>query len=732
MRDSPTGMRKSGGFARALNRIISVALALLLAVPFVLPAAVSAEDPGEAKETKTVRVGWHEVPYFITDEGGRRSGYTYDYQCKLSAYTGWDYEYVEGSYSELLQKLMDGEIDMLGNVSYLDERAEKILYSSVPMGTEAYYIFVTPDNSEIRSDDYSTLSGKRVGVAKGTFQKEEFLKWAERNDVEAELIETTGTEEESLAKLGEDYDAFVTMDVYADPGTAVPVTKVGSSDFYFALSMERVDLLPELNEAMNRIQEENKYFNQQLHEKYLRSVNADAYLSDSELGWIEEHGPIRVGYQDNYLAFCAKDPETGELTGALRDYLRYASTSMQNATLEFEATAFPTAAAAMEALEKGETDCVFPANLTYYDSEALGVVMTPPLMRTEMDAVVRDSEQKEFLKKDDVIVAVNEGNTNYDLFLAENFPDWKRAYFKDTPAGLEAVAAGEADCVIISNYRYNNISKQCEKLHLTTLYTGVDMDYCFAVEKGETELYSILSRVTSAVPDTPIHSSLTYYSTEDVKTSPADLIRDNLVTAVLIVLVIVLLIAVLSMRSVVLQRKVIEEKHVIDDLGRKVYVDALTSVRNKGAFDNYIDMMQARLDSGEKFDFAVAVLDCDDLKEVNDRCGHDKGDEYLKAATHLICEVFDHSPVFRTGGDEFAVILMNDDFKNRNELIKEFEHTSDRICREAKEMWEAIHISMGVAVHDPETDGTVEDTVHRADQLMYEKKRAFKDGRQTQ
>lgn len=120
-------------------------------------------------------------------------------------------------------------------------------------------------------------------------------------------------------------------------------------------------------------------------------------------------------------------------------------------------------------------------------------------------------------------MAVNEGNTNYEMWLSDRYPTWKRAYFPDTPAGLEAVAAGGADCVIISNYRYNNISRQCEKLHLTTVYTGVDLDYCFALRKGDIELYSILARVAGAVPDAVVHTALTYYSTEDVKTSFSDL-----------------------------------------------------------------------------------------------------------------------------------------------------------------------------------------------------------------
>ena len=74
----------------------------------------------------------------------------------------------------------------------------------------------------------------------------------------------------------------------------------------------------------------------------------------------------------------------------------------------------------MKALKDGEVDCVFPANLTVFDSETLGVLMTPPLMRTEMDAVVRASDQKEFSRKKDVTVAVNRGNTNYDMFLSDH------------------------------------------------------------------------------------------------------------------------------------------------------------------------------------------------------------------------------------------------------------------------------------------------------------------------
>ena len=179
-------------------------------------------------------------------------------------------------------------------------------------------------------------------------------------------------------------DLFVTMDVYADPQSAVPIWKIGSSDFYFALSKDRADLLPELNNAMSKIQDENTYYNQQLNDKYLKSTETKMYLNPDELEWLQKHQTIRIGYQDNYLAFCAKDDKTGELIGALKDFLDYAETVLENAELKFEPVAYSTAADAIEALKRGEVDCVFPCNLAIDEAENMDLVITPVLMKTEM------------------------------------------------------------------------------------------------------------------------------------------------------------------------------------------------------------------------------------------------------------------------------------------------------------------------------------------------------------
>ena len=170
-------------------------------------------------------------------------------------------------------------------------------------------------------------------------------------------------------------------------------------------------------------------------------------------------------------------------------------------------------------------------------------------------------------------------------------------------------------------------------------------------------------------------------------------------------------------------------KDHIDDLNKRVYIDALTAVKNKGAYDDYIQRLQNQIDhEGQSglVEFAIGMYDCDGLKAINDRYGHEKGDEYLRSASHLICRVFQHSPVFRVGGDEFAVILQNDDFMNRDRLAEEFERRQGEVSAAANNAWEEVHVAQGIAVYDSRTDRFVSDTERRADKAMYANKRARK------
>ena len=261
-----------------LKRITEILLFLTLINIFcVFP--ISAQDSGQ----KVVRVGWYDSAFHHTDQFGRRSGYGYEYQQRVAIYTGWTYEYIEGSWSELLEKLISGEIDLLSDVSYTPERAKKILYSAEAMGSEGYHVFISPENNEIRPDDFSSLNGKRVGVNKNSIQEQMFIDWAAIHNVNPEIVESTEKTPVLLEMLlNGEFDALVTLDTYSNSADVVPVWKVGFAESYFGINKDRLDLKQDIDIAMNRLIEDNRDFNQQLTDKYNKAGSVNSFLTAEE------------------------------------------------------------------------------------------------------------------------------------------------------------------------------------------------------------------------------------------------------------------------------------------------------------------------------------------------------------------------------------------------------------------------------------------------------------------
>ena len=629
---------------RAVKTTLAALLCLLLTLALYCPATAEPADGGQ----KVVRVGWFEPVFNQADHAGRRTGYGYEYQLKLAAYTGWKYEYVQGSWPNLLKMLEDGEIDLLSDVAYTDERAGAMLFPSLPMGTEEFYIFITPDNREITPEDYASFAGRTIGVMEGSVAAGFYREWAAQHAVDAELVELTCTEDAAVGMLESGaLDAYITQDAFTEPKRLVPVCKLGVSDFFFAVNRARPDLLSELNAAMLRVQDENRYYNLQMFEKYRVNAGTDAFLTAAEAEWIDAHGPIRVGYQDGYLAFCAADAETGELTGALADFLENASASLANARLAFDAKAYRTAEAALQALERGEVDCVFPANLSSCDGEALDLSLTPPLMETAVYAVVRQSEKNLFARREHMIVAVNEGNPNYDSFLLDEFPDWVRVVYPTTEQCLKAVADGVADCVLISSYRYNNISRLCDRYHLGVFATGRDLNYSFALQSGDTRLYSILAKVIGQVPGAVNNASLAYYAAMDARPTLGDLIRDHLsavLAALFAVLLAILILLVRSLRAEKLSRALISATET----------DDMTGLYNRDFFFQYANSM-VREHPEQPMD--AIVINIEQFHTLNALNGRDFGDRILRALGSEISAVARETQGIagRFGADRFDI-----------------------------------------------------------------------------
>ncbi len=168
-------------------------------------------------------------------------------------------------------------------------------------------------------------------------------------------------------------------------------------------------------------------------------------------------------------------------------------------------------------------------------------------------------------------------------------------------------------------------------------------------------------------------------------------------------------------------------KENINRLNKQAFVDSMTQVKNKAAFSDYSAKLQARVDNGNCIRYAVGIFDCNDLKKINDEYGHDKGDIYLKTASRTMKIVFQNHQIYRIGGDEFAIILENEDCDNIDSLVKMFENFVIRINDEALNVWEKVNIAYGITEYDPENDRDIDEVIRRADKYMYDDKRKRKN-----
>ena len=517
------------------KRIIISLLLFTFVAGILMPITAYADKT----DHKVVRVGWFDSSFCYYDEYGRRCGIDYEYQRKISAYTGWTYEYVEDSWPNLLQMLKEGKIDILSDVSYKPEREEYMYFTDLPMGTESYYIYISAENRGITADRPATLNGKRIGVNKDSLQETFLAEWAEKNNVSFEIIPLSGEEDESMEMVERgELDGYASIYMFDSEQKLVPYVRIGGSDYYYAVSKKRSDLLAELNMALAEIHDEDPYFSQMMTEERTYDIRSNIVLTPGQEDWIKEHGSIRIGYRDDYLPFCDMDDETGELTGALKDYLAHAQNLFQRPDLQFETIPYDSTQEALEALIAGEIDCYFPIYLSTYDAQQKGIRLTDPAMKTEMNAIMRSSDKERLSKDSTITLAVNEGMMNIETFIMDMYPKTTRVPYPGLQACYKAVANGETEAVLVSNYRILPAQETLDKYKLLSVPTGESMPFSFAVREWDSDLYFLLNKTANATKSEDMDSALASYMQADQKVSFMRFLKDNWIIVVILLTVV--------------------------------------------------------------------------------------------------------------------------------------------------------------------------------------------------
>ena len=351
------------------------AFVMLLFVPFFVYASETKSDGNTTQvieeENKTVRVGY--FPYANFQEGGygeHKQGAGYEYLQKISYITGWKYEYVYGSFKECLDMLADGEIDILGNVSYTPERAESIDYSTYAAGTERYWIYTREDHTDLMDGDPKQMNGCRIGVADGSYQKELLEKWLDSNQIQAEVVVCKGYDEMIEKLYADELDALV-IPVLSVNSDFIAIANIGASDCYFGVSKSRPDLLKELNATLEEINNTETDYSSKLYASYEGKAVINYALNKEEKQWLDAHeNTICVGYLKDNLPFCGE--ENGKLTGILGTVL---DTVQEKYKITITAVPCSTGEQMNEALQSGEIDIAGPIIQDFYTQEQFQVVL---------------------------------------------------------------------------------------------------------------------------------------------------------------------------------------------------------------------------------------------------------------------------------------------------------------------------------------------------------------------
>ena len=483
--------------------------------------SLAAETNNDEKQSQIIRVGSFEDTFNYVDKNGVRRGYGYELMQALAGYTGWKFEYVKCDWSNCFDKLENGEIDIMGDISYTDERAQKMLFPDEPMGEEKYILYADLSDMDIGMSGFKFMDGKRVGVLLDTEPEIMLTEWENKNGIQTEHVNVYNNDDVEKKLANHEIDCFVSLEesIWSEQGIA-SVTTIGKSGIYFAINKERSDIKTELDYAMRQLDQDSPFFKADLYKKYF-TLDYNQSLTGGEKSWLEEQGDICIGFLNNDPAVFSLDEATGKLTGMLSEYVSYAKDCLGNQTLKFYIQEYDDYDEMIQALQNREIDVIFYAGRNPDFAEKNGCALTNTAWTYSLMAV---TDEKNFNEDRVYTVAVPKEKDALKQHIAFGYPQWKLVDYDSLEDAADMVINEKADCFLIGTsqaLKYDN-DRDFKSVPLTKT-----MEACFAVRGGEGHLLSILNKTLKAMPSDMLTSALAIYDSTADKVTFVDFVKDN-------------------------------------------------------------------------------------------------------------------------------------------------------------------------------------------------------------
>ena len=534
---------KKSGMSETMQTLMRKSVCGMLSLLLLLSAVLPVKAAEETAPVKVVRVGSFEDTFNYVNEKGARKGYGYELLQTLSGYTGWQFEYVTCDWSDCFEKLKNGEIDIMGDISYTEDRAEEMLFSDEPMGEEKYYLYTDLSRTDISASNFKTLNGKKIGVLMGTEPEVMLTEWEEKYGLETEHVNIANNEDVQQKLANHEIDCFVSLEesFWGELGIST-ITRVGSSGIYYALNKDRPDLKEELDNAMRALEDSDPFYTADLYKRYF-SLDYTPILTGEEKAWLKEHGAIRMGFLTSDRGVSTYDPATGEITGTIIDYIQFARDCLGNQELEFQIVGYDSKKTELDALKSGEIDMVFHFDQSPNLAEEYRVACTNTTWTSNLMAV---TNKQHFNENKANRIAVPQNKLSLKKYIAFYYPQWEIVDCDTQEDGAKLVRDGQADCIITGVSSEEKYSKN-HGFYSVPLPNPAKS--CFAVNSGNRSLLSILNKTIKAMPANMLTSSLAMYKSSSRKVTLSDFIKDNFFMVLLVssIAVAVILLTILKL-----------------------------------------------------------------------------------------------------------------------------------------------------------------------------------------
>ena len=519
---------KNFGTSETMQTLMRKSVCAMLCLLLLLSAVLPVKAAAETAPVKLIRVGSFEDTFNYCNEKGARKGYGYELLQTLSGYTGWQFEYVTCDWSDCFEKLENGEIDIMGGISYTEDRAEEMLFSDEPMGEEKYYLYADLSRADISASDFKILDGKKIGVVMGTEPEVMLTEWEEKHGIKTQHVNISNNEDVKQKLANHEIDCFVSLEesYWADLGIST-ITRVGKSSIYYVLNKDRPDLKEELDNAMHALDEEAPFYTADLCKKYF-SLDYKPILTGEEKAWLKEHGAIRMGFLTSDRGVSTYDPATGEITGTITDYIQFAADCLGNQELEFQLVGYDDKEAELNALKSGEIDMIFHFDQSPNLAEEYRVARTNTTWTANMMVV---TNQQLFTENKVNRVAVPQNKISLTRYIAFYYPQWEIVDCDTQEDAIKLVKDGQADCFITG---VGSEAKYSKNYGFYSVPLPNPANSCFAVKSGNRSLLSILNKTIKAMPANMLTSSLAMHKSSARKVTLSDFIKDNFFMVLLV------------------------------------------------------------------------------------------------------------------------------------------------------------------------------------------------------